>query len=97
MKTNDDDKRAFAIADIDAALRRAAMRAREIAKQTQTPVVIWQDGKIIEIWDESVKRDKLRRDIAGGIKQADAGDVAPFDAKERSARVRNKRQSRKGR
>jgi hypothetical protein len=95
MNTNDENKRAFPIAGIDTALRRAAIRAREVAKRTQTPVVIWQDGKIVEIRDESVKLDEFRREIGMGIKEADAGQVAPFDAKETLARVRNKRRSRK--
>ncbi len=30
----------------EAALRRAARRAREIARSTRTPLVLWQDGKI---------------------------------------------------
>ena len=97
MKMNDKDKRAFPIADIDAALRRAAIRARETAQRTHTPVVIWQDGKIVEIRDESVKRDELRREIAVGIKQAEEEEIAPLDVKETLARVRNKRQGRKGR
>ena len=30
------------------ALRRAALAARRIAKATNTPLIIWQDGKIVE-------------------------------------------------
>ncbi len=30
----------------EAALKRAAKRARELARQTQTPLVIYRDGKI---------------------------------------------------
>ena len=33
-------------AGVDAALRRAAMRAREIAAATGTPLVIYHNGKI---------------------------------------------------
>ena len=31
---------------VEAALQRAALRAREIAAQTGTPLVIWKNGKI---------------------------------------------------
>ncbi len=30
------------------ALRRAARRAREIARRTGTPVIIWRDGKVVK-------------------------------------------------
>jgi len=30
-----------------AAMLRAAQRAREIAKQTGTPLVIWRDGRVV--------------------------------------------------
>ncbi|HEV2720679.1 MAG TPA: hypothetical protein VG323_11720 [Thermoanaerobaculia bacterium] len=32
------------------ALLRAAKRAREIARQTNTPLIIERDGKIVEEW-----------------------------------------------
>jgi hypothetical protein len=32
------------------ALLRAARRAREIARQTNTPLIIVRDGKIVEEW-----------------------------------------------
>ena len=32
------------------ALLRAAKRAREIARQTNTPLIIVRDGKIVEEW-----------------------------------------------
>ena len=34
----------------DAAILRAAKRAREIARQTNTPLIIERDGKIVEEW-----------------------------------------------
>jgi len=43
------DSRAFQLKDIEAALRRAAPRARQIAKQTGTPLVIVEDGRVIEL------------------------------------------------
>ena len=32
------------------ALRRAALAARRIAKATNTPLVIWENGKVVEKW-----------------------------------------------
>ncbi len=32
----------------ETALRRAALRAREIARSTGTPLVIWRDGKLVK-------------------------------------------------
>ena len=32
------------------ALRRAALAARRIAKATNTPIVIWENGKVVEKW-----------------------------------------------
>jgi len=34
-------------AGTEAALRRAALRAREIARRTGTPLVFWRDGRIV--------------------------------------------------
>jgi hypothetical protein len=34
---------------VEAALQRAALRAREIAAQTGTPLVIYKDGKIVKL------------------------------------------------
>ena len=34
---------------VEAALQRAALRAREIAAQTGTPLVIWKNGKIVKL------------------------------------------------
>jgi len=34
--------------DIEKALRRAAKRARELARLHGTPLVIWEDGKLVE-------------------------------------------------
>ena len=31
------------------ALRRAALRAREISQRTATPCYIWQDGRVVNI------------------------------------------------
>ena len=35
------------LAKVDSALQRAAQKARKIAKDTRTPLVIYKDGKIM--------------------------------------------------
>lgn len=37
----------------EAALQRAAKRAREIAYKNNRPVVYWKDGKVVEEWVKS--------------------------------------------
>ena len=34
----------------EAALKRAAKTARRIAKATNTPLIVWEDGKVVEKW-----------------------------------------------
>ncbi len=48
MKPKRDSKspRSSGLTGIDAALRRAAQRARDVAESTGTPLVIYKDGKI---------------------------------------------------
>ncbi len=41
----------------EAALRRAARRAREIARATHTQLVTWQDGKVKKEYVDSVAED----------------------------------------
>ncbi|MDQ3331558.1 MAG: hypothetical protein M3552_13040 [Planctomycetota bacterium] len=58
----DNDERAFKLKDIEAALRRAAARARRIAAETGTPVVYVRDGKIVEEYvSEAEARDLKKR------------------------------------
>jgi hypothetical protein len=38
------------IRGVGPALRRAARTARRIAKATNTPLVIWENGKVVEKW-----------------------------------------------
>lgn len=38
------------IRGVGPALRRAAKDARRIAKATNTPLIIWEDGKVVEKW-----------------------------------------------
>lgn len=45
----------------ETALRRAARRARETARSTRTPLVIWRDGKVVkEHVDALVEEDADR-------------------------------------
>ncbi len=41
-------------AGTEQALRRAARRARETARSTGTPLVIWRDGKLVKEYVDSV-------------------------------------------
>lgn len=51
QKTKDAD-----LEKADAALRRAASRAREIARQTGTPLIIYRDGEVVkEFVDQKTK------------------------------------------
>ncbi len=52
----DTETRAFKLKDIDAAMQRAALRARQIAKRTGTPLVVGEDGRIVhvEVTDEEI-------------------------------------------
>lgn len=34
----------------EVALRRAALTARRIAKATRTPLIVWENGKVVEKW-----------------------------------------------
>ena len=38
------------IRGVEPALKRAALAARRIARATNTPLIIWKDGKITEKW-----------------------------------------------
>lgn len=40
---------ADAMDKVGAALRRAAQRAREVARRNGVPLVIWRDGKVVHI------------------------------------------------
>jgi hypothetical protein len=44
-RVNDPDLRGVA-----PALQRAALAARRIAKATNTPLIIWENGKVVEKW-----------------------------------------------
>ena len=38
------------IRGVEPALQRAAKAARRIAKATHTPLIIWENGKVVEKW-----------------------------------------------
>lgn len=58
------DTRAFKLADIEAAMHRAALRARRIAMQTGTPLIIGENDKIIEVAVTDEEIASFKREIA---------------------------------
>jgi len=64
-KTTQDDKKKIIhdrdLQGVEAALRRAALNARKIAKATKTPLVIYKDGRVIlrNVEDEDEKEWEL--------------------------------------
>ena len=44
----------------DAALRRAARRAREIGRRTNTPVYVLKNGRIVDLTKEWKRRSGIR-------------------------------------
>ncbi len=40
--------------DIEAALARAASRAEKLARETGTPLVLWEDGHVVERLSDAV-------------------------------------------
>ena len=47
--------------NLDKAFRAAAFEAYKTALQTGTPLVIWQDGKVVEIDPHSISFEDLHR------------------------------------
>jgi len=45
---------------VDAALRRAARRARELGRKTNTPVYVLKNGRIIDLTKEWKRRSSTR-------------------------------------
>jgi len=45
---------------VDAALRRAARRARELGRKTNTPVYVLKNGRIIDLTKEWKRRSQAR-------------------------------------
>ncbi len=48
-KTPASAKRDPFLVGAEAALRRAARRARAVAKATGTPLVLWKDGRVVKV------------------------------------------------
>ena len=48
---------------VEAALWRAAQRARDIARQTGTPLVIYRNGKVEQVNPDDVPLPKYRKGI----------------------------------
>ena len=46
MRSDADKLQGHALSGVAEALRRAALRARELARQTHTPVVVYRNGKV---------------------------------------------------
>ena len=42
---------------VEAALRRAAQRARELGERTKTPVYVLRDGKIVNLLAENAQQE----------------------------------------
>ena len=59
------DSRAFKLEDIEAALRRAALRARQVATQAGTPLVIVEHGRIVELEVTDEEIASFEREISG--------------------------------
>lgn len=49
MKSRRSEQRAFSPQGIDTALRRAALKARELAERTQTPMFVLKQGKVVDL------------------------------------------------
>jgi hypothetical protein len=45
---------------VDAALRRAARRARELGRKTNTPVYVLKKGRIVDLTKEWKRRSQMR-------------------------------------
>ena len=87
MKPSAKTKQPNSRPDVAAALHRAARRARTLAAQTGTPLVIVRDGRIEKLWPATAKsrpapkRGKasscydLAKDLIGSVKGL-PGDIA---------------------
>ena len=50
----------------EAAIRRAARRARDVARRTGTPLVLWRDGKVVHVHPDEVElADRVAEDDPG--------------------------------
>lgn len=53
--------------NIENALARAAQRAAKIAKETGTPLILWKDGHIVEVYPEQLSHQDSQNNILPGI------------------------------
>jgi len=44
------------IASVEAALRRAALRAREEARRAGLKIPVYRNGRIVEVWPEEIRK-----------------------------------------
>jgi hypothetical protein len=49
MTPSKSDRRAFPLEGIDKALRRAAIKARELSERTRTPLIVVKQGQIVDL------------------------------------------------
>ena len=61
------------------ALLRAALRAREIARQTNTPLVVMRDGMLVEEYvQEAAQHTKLKSLVTEALAGYKAGNSTPL-------------------
>jgi hypothetical protein len=53
------------LAGIEAALRRAARRARELGERTGTPVYVLRNGKIVDLTSERQQKTHANKELQG--------------------------------
>lgn len=61
VKSNIDTK------GIESALARAAQRAAKIARETGTPLILWKDGRVVEISPDQLSHQDLQDNISPEI------------------------------
>jgi hypothetical protein len=72
----------------DAALQEAATKVIELARQTGTPVIVWEDGRIVEKSAQEAAMD-LRKISAPQLKRDEGREVKPAPRKPRKTRKGN--------
>ena len=40
------------LAGVEAAMKRAAAKARQRAKQAGQGIIVWKDGRVVELWED---------------------------------------------
>jgi len=62
----------------DAAFRQAAAKVIELARQTGTPVIVWEEGRIVE--NSAEEAEKEPRDTGKAGKTKNVASLLPFQA-----------------